>query len=167
MPTVSKCCWAKSAYLTEYICVCVCIHLHISAGMDSSRGNTRLQDLAETSSHLTSYFPIICCFLPLFLFFCLSWHRPSGCKAKWSVSEEGHPLSVVFRTNTAAAFPLLYPSVGFGSLLWTTAQIWAGFSKQACTAARALYTGLFCKYCQQQLNVGMEPESGAFGQWDG
>lgn len=29
---------------------------------------------------------------------------------------------MVFGTNTAAAFPLLYPSVGFGPLLWTTAQ---------------------------------------------
>lgn len=94
-------------------------------------------------------------------------HRPSGCRAKWSVSEEGHPLGMAFRTNTAAAFPLLYPSVGFGPLLWTTAQIWPGFSKHACTAARPLYTGLFCKYCRQQLNVGKGPELGGFGQWDG
>ncbi|CAB1453699.1 unnamed protein product [Pleuronectes platessa] len=57
--------------------------------------------------------------------------QPSGCRAKWSVSEEGHPLGVVFGTNTAAAFPLLYPSVGFGPLLWTTAPIWPGFSKHA------------------------------------
>lgn len=29
----------------------------------------------------------------------------------------------------AAAFPLLYPSVGFGSIPWTTAQLSSGFSK--------------------------------------
>lgn len=67
---------------------------------------------------------------------------------------------MVFGTNTAAEFPLLYPSVGFGPLLWTTARIWPGFSKHACTAARPLYTGLFCKYCRQQLNVGMDRNSG-------
>lgn len=111
---------------------------------------------SEVPSHLT--LPL---FAPRSLFLCLSWHQPSGWRAKWSVSEEGHPLGMVFRTNTAAAFPLLYPSVGFGPLLWTTAQIWPGFSKHACTAARPLCTGLFCKYCRQQLNVGMEPEFGA------
>lgn len=65
---------------------------------------------------------------------------------------------MVFGTNTAATFPPLYPSVSFGPLLWTTAPIWPGFSKHAYTAARPLYTGLFCKYCRQQLNVGMELE---------
>lgn len=111
---------------------------------------------SEVPSHLT--LPL---FAPRSLFLCLSWHQPSGWRAKWSVSEEGHPLGMVFRTKTAAAFPLLYPSVGFGPLLWTTAQIWPSFSKHACTAARPLCTGLFCKYCRQQLNVGMEPEFGA------
>lgn len=93
----------------------------------------------------------------------LSWHQHSGRKAKWSVSEEGHPLGMVFGTNTAAAFPLLCPSVGFGPLLWTTTQIWPGFSRHACTAARPLYTGLFCKYGRQQLNMGMELEFWALG----
>lgn len=46
-----------------------------------------------------------------------SWHWTSGCRAKRSVSEAGHPLGMVLGTNTAAAFPLLYPSVGFGPLL--------------------------------------------------
>lgn len=65
---------------------------------------------------------------------------------------------MVFGTNTAATFPPLYPSVSFGPLLWTTAPIWPGFSKHAYTAARPLYTGLFCKYRRQQVNVGMELE---------
>lgn len=30
---------------------------------------------------------------PLSLFLLLSWNRPRGCKAKWSHSEEGHPLA--------------------------------------------------------------------------
>lgn len=81
--------------------------------------------------------------------------------AKWSVSEEGHPLGAMFGTNTAATFPMLYPSVGFGPLLWTTAQIWPGFCKHACTASRPLYTVLFCKYGRRQLNVGMEVKSRA------
>lgn len=140
-------------------CVCVCRPLYIFAGMDSKGGHSQgymTYLRAEVASHLTS--PL---FAPCSLFPRLSWHQPTGCGAKWSVSEEGHPLGMVFGTNTAAAFPLLYPSVGFGPLLWTTAQIWPAFSKHACTAARALYTGLFCKYCQQQLNVGMEQELGA------
>lgn len=130
-------------------CFCRCGQLETFA--------TRLSALAEAWGGLSFYFPIICPLLPfspLFLWF--TWHQPSGRRAKWSVSEEGHPLGMVFGTNTAAAFPLLYPSVGFGPLLWTTAQIWPGFSKHACTGARPLYTGLFCKYCQQQLNVGVE-----------
>lgn len=99
-------------------------------------------------------------FVPSLLILSPRWHWPSGCMAKWSVSEEGRPPRMAFGTNTAAAFPLLYPSVGFGPVLWTAAQIWPGFSKHACTAARPLYTGLFCKYCQQQLNVGMDQNSG-------
>ncbi len=144
------------------MCVCVCASAYFSRYGQLGRSLTRLYDLSEIWGFLSSYFPIICPPAPSFsLFLCLSWHRPSGCRAKWSVSEEGHPLGMVLGTNTAAAFPLLYPSVGFGPLLWTTAQIWPGFSKHACTAARPLYTGLFCKYCRQQLNVGMEPEFGA------
>lgn len=108
---------------------------------------------------------IICPFPSFSLALSLSWHQPSGRAAKWSVSEEGHPLGMVCGTNTAAAFPLLYPSVGFGPLLWTRAQIWPGFSKHACTAARPLYTGLFCNYCQQQLNVGREPGFGTLDRW--
>lgn len=142
------------------MCACVCIFLQV---WTVKRGHPRgymTYLRSEVSSHLT--FPLFAPCRPSFsLFLCLSWHRPSGCRAKWSVSEEGHPLGMVLGTNTAAAFPLLYPSVGFGPLLWTTAHIWPGFSKHACTAARPLYTGLFCKYCRQQLNVGMEPEFGA------
>lgn len=67
-------------------------------------------------------------------------------------SEEGHPLGMVLRTNAAATFPLLYPSAGFGRLLRTVAQIWPRFSKHACAAARPLYTRLFFKYCQEQLD---------------
>lgn len=157
MTSVSKGCWAKSeACLTR---ICVSEWEFFCRYGQSERLPTRLFDLSVTWGRLSFYFPFIFCVLPLSLSF--PWHQPSGCRAKWSVTEEGHPLGVVFGTNTAAAFPLLYPSVGFGPLLWTTAQIWPGFSKHACTAARPLYTGLFCKYCRQQLDVGMEPELGA------
>lgn len=71
-------------------------------------------------------------------------------------SEEGHPLGVVLGTNAAATFPLLYPSAGFGRLHRTVARIWPRFSKHACTAARPLYTRLFFKYCQKQLDRRME-----------
>lgn len=67
-------------------------------------------------------------------------------------SEEGHPLGVVLGTNAAATFPLLSPSAGFGWLLRTVEQIWLRFSKHACTAARPLYTRLFFKYRQEQLD---------------
>lgn len=49
-------------------------------------------------------------------------------------------------------FPLLSPSAGFGWLLRTVEQIWPRFSKHACTAARPLYTRLFFKYRQEQLD---------------
>lgn len=89
------------------------------------------------------YFPNCLFFGPSLSYdLCLSWHQPSGCRAKCWVSEEGHPLSVVFWTNTAATFPLLYPSVGFGPLYGATEQIWPSFSKNVCTAARPLYTTL-------------------------
>lgn len=147
--------------LFDWKCVCLCVHTsaYFCRYGQLERSPTRLYDLSEIWGPLLIFTSPL--FSPYSLFLCLSWHRPSGCRAKWSVSEEGHPLGIVFGTNTAAAFPLLYPSVGFGPLLWTTAQIWPGFSKHACTAARPLYTGLFCKYCRQQLNVGMEPEFGA------
>lgn len=119
--------------LTEIVCQCACVCRY---------GHT---------SHPTP--PLFASFSHLLH---RSWHQPRGCKAKWSLSEEGHPLGMLFGTKTAVTFPLHCPSVGFGPLLWTSAQIWPGFRKHACTGARPVYTGLFCKYWRQQLNVGIE-----------
>ena len=138
-------------FKSKSVCVCAFVILQVWTVWEVSHKVILLhwgQGLLSSASLLFA----LSLSLPLLLW--LSWPQPSGCRAKWSVSEEGHPLGVVFGTNTAAAFPLLYPSVGFGPLLWTTAPIWPGFSKHACTAARPLYTRLFCKYCRQQLNVG-------------
>lgn len=146
-------------------CVCAAIMDRLMMRDGSRRPAAYLRP--EVPSHLAS--PSLAPFaliLPPALASRLPWKRPSGRGAKRSVSEEGHPLGVAFGTNTAAAFPLLCPSVGFGPVLWSTAQIWPGISKHACTAARALCTGLFCKYCRRQLNVGMEPGIGGFGQRD-
>lgn len=149
MTSASKCCWAKSdVCFTDYMRVSVCAHLCI-----------RLQVSKKGNPWGYMSYCIWGAQLPLSASFSVS---PGT--GQVSVSEEGHPLGIVLGTNTAAAFPLLYPSVGFGSLLWTTAQLWPGFSKHACTAARPLYRGLFCKYCRQQLNEGME-RNWMFGLW--
>lgn len=108
---------------------------------------------------LSSIFPN-CLFFSLSLLYDpgLSWHQPSDCGAKCWVSEEGHSLSVVFGTNTAVTFPLLYPSVGFGPLDGATEQIWPGFSKKCLYDSQTTLQDFYREYDQPQLNVGMETE---------
>lgn len=152
----------KLCSLFDGVIVHLCMHMsaYFCRCGQLERLPSRLSNFTDICCALSSFFPH---YLPLALSFHFihpSWHRPIRSRAKRSVSEEGHPLGMVFGTNTAAAFPLLYPSADFGPLLWTTAQIWPVFSKHACTAARPLYTGLLCNYCQQQLNMGMYRNSG-------
>lgn len=89
----------------------------------------------------------------LSLFLLLSWKKPRGYEAKWSGSEEGRPLAWCSGQTLQQRF-----LCSTHLLVLATAQIWPGFSQRANTAARPLYTGLFCKYRRQPSNVGMELE---------
>lgn len=108
-------CWAH-----DWKCVWQCVQLQVSTGKGS---HTVIKPVSVSWALLSSHSPNICFFFPP----ALSWHQSRGCRAKWSVSEERHPLGMVQGTN-AAAFPLFYPSVGFGPFLWTTTQFWLGMT---------------------------------------
>ncbi|KAK1905073.1 DIS3-like exonuclease 2, partial [Dissostichus eleginoides] len=88
---------------------------------------------------------------------------PRGCRAKWFLSEGGHPPGMVLGTNTAAAFPLLYPSVGFGPLLWTTAQIWPGFSSAAVGGS----VGWHLAGKKPPLGTHIPPSGHVVEEWEG
>lgn len=66
---------------------CVCVSVHKRAGMDGLARSLMIE--APPMSPLI----LLPQYLPLPLVRLLSWNQPKGRRAKWSVSEEGHPLA--------------------------------------------------------------------------